>query len=235
MPQIKKLTILFCSLCLAVSIQAQSKKFKLGIHLYPNYSYGIIVNDGTGPDWLEESMRDREQKKLSYSANAFVEYVFNATSSAGIGLGYRNVGTKTKIFTYTYIPQPPPGAPIQGQFRYDHYAIEVPLFYRFSFNKFFYSVIGVSNIFNVHNTITSIIYYDDGIVERNTEEYQPYEVDFRKYKLAGNFGIGFNYLVRDNFKLFIQPNVQYDLMGITEPVSLNRQFVSGGLCLGVVF
>lgn len=220
------------------TIQAQEKKFDFGINLFPNYSMGVISNDGNTPSSVESSFQDIETWKPSMSANIFVEYNLNKRSSIGFGLGYQNNGERTKKFDLIFGVNPntgeienDPSAPTQARTIYNHHNIEIPIYYKHSFGERFYLLAGTSAIINISNTRTGVKFYADGSKERNTLEDN--STDFRGFNFSGNVGFGMNYLNKEKFSLFVHPYIQYGILGVSKSASLNRNILSLGISTGI--
>lgn len=179
-----------------------------------------------------------ETWKPSISANLFVEYKLNDKSAFGLGLGYQNNGTKTKKLDLVYNVDPNTGKPIkdpnepsQGMFIYNHHNIEIPLYYKHTFGKRFYYLVGVSGIINVLNTTKSIKYFDNKPTERRTEKDN--STHFRRFNVYVNGGIGITYFRNDQLSLFVHPKVQFGLLGVSKNASLNRNILSLGITTGI--
>jgi hypothetical protein len=237
--KMKHLTITTALLLLFSSNgNAQSKKFSLGIHLFPNYSAGIISNDGNTPGEVQSGFDAIETWKPSLNSNAFVEYQLTEKSLLGFGLGYHNNGEKTQKLALSFNIDPitgqpiiDPAAPAYAKFVYNRHHVEVPLYYKRMFGLRFYVQAGISGMINIFNTKTSIKYFNDGTKDRNTSADQ--STDFRRFNLAANLGCGWNYLNRENYTLYVQPMVQYGIFGVSKSASLNRNFFSLGISTGI--
>lgn len=227
------LTIFTC-----VTTQAQEKKFDFGLCLFPNYSLGVISNDGSVPSSAESTFQDIETWKPSISANIFVEYNLNKKSSIGIGLGYQNNGERTRKFDIIFGINPntgeiitDPSAPSQARSIYNHHNIEIPVYYKHSFGERFYLLVGSSAIINISNTKTGVKYYADGSKERSTSEDN--STDFRGLNFSGNVGFGLDFLKKEKFSLFVHPFIQYGILGVSKSASLNRNILSLGISMGI--
>jgi hypothetical protein len=221
-----------------MTIQAQEKKFNFGMNLFPNYSFGIISNDGSSTSYSESTFKELETWKPSISANVFVEYILNSRSSIGLGLGYQNNGERTKKFDLIFGINPvtgeiitDPSAPSQARTVYNHHNIEVPVYYKHSFGERFYLLVGTSAIINISNTRTSVKYFSDGSEERNTSEDN--STEFRRLNFSGNFGFGLDYVKKEKFSLFVHPFIQCGILGVSKSASLNRNILSLGISTGV--
>lgn len=235
--KIKSITIIL-TVFTYITIQAQEKKFDFGINLFPNYSIGIISNDGSTSSSVQSSFQEFETWKPSMSSSIFVEYRLNKKSSIGLGLGYQNNGERTKKFDVIIGVNPntgeiesDPSAPTQARTIYNHHNIEIPIYYRHSFSERFYLLAGTSAIINISNTKTGVKYYADGSKERNTLEDN--STDFRGFNFSGNIGFGMNYLNKEDFSLFVHPYIQYGILGVSKSASLNRKFLSLGIATGI--
>jgi hypothetical protein len=218
--------------------QAQDRKFDIGLSLMPSFSTGIISNDGTVSPTIEESVKEVETWKPSFSSTLFVEYTFNDNSIFGFGLGYQNNGERTKklnlisgIDPLTGSPLIDPAMPSQARFVYNHHNIEIPIYYKHLFSEKIYVTIGGSGLVNITNTKTSIKYYSGGDKAKNTIPDD--ETDFRRFNFSGNLGFGYNYLSKEKLTLFAQPYMQYGFLGLSKSAPLNRNSFSIGILMGV--
>jgi hypothetical protein len=238
MKQLSLTTILF--VFFALSGNAQTKKFAFGINFYPNYTVGIISNDGNTPGSVQAGFDAIETWKPCLSSNIFVEYTINEKSMLGFGMGYQNNGEKTQklqlIYAYDPITGQPiidPSEPSEAKFVYNRHNLELPIYYKRMFGKRFYLQAGVSGMINLLNTSTTVKYYLDDSKERKTSTDN--STDFRRFNIAVNLGCGWNYLTRDKFTLFVQPSFQYGILGVSKTASLNRNFFSTGISTGIKF
>ena len=222
----------------ALTCRAQERKFELGINLFPNYSIGIISNDGTTPSNVESGFQEIETWKPSISTSIFVEYQINEKSFLGLGMGYQNNGERTKKLDLIFGVDPTTGSPItdpslptQARFVYNHHNIEVPIYYRHMLGSKFFILVGTSGIFNISNTTTSVQYFANDSANRNTEKDN--STEFRGFNISGNFGFGLDYLTNEKFSFFVLPFAQYGFLGISKTASLNRNFLSLGISTGI--
>ena len=221
-----------------MTIQAQEKKFDFGLNLFPNYSMGILANDGNTSASFENNIKELETWKPSVSANIFVEYNLTEKSAIGLGLGYQNNGERTKKLDLIFGINPntgeiitDPSEPSQARTIYNHHNIEIPVYYKHSFGERFYLLAGTSAIINISNTRTSVKYFSDGSEERNTSEDN--STDFRRINFSGNFGFGLDYVKKEKFSLFVHPFIQCGILGVSKSASLNRNILSLGISTGV--
>ena len=231
--------ILILTLFTWINGLSQENKFELGFGVFPNFSLGVVTNDGSVQSEVESGYQG-ETWKPSMSANVFVEYKLNKNSIIGMGLGYQNNGERTqKIDLYLGIdpitgnPIIDPSFPTQARFVYNHHNLEIPLYYRHMFGDRFFILIGTSSIINIANTYASIKYFSDESKERTTGEDN--STEFRRFNFSGNFGFGLDYLNADTLSLFVYPYFQYSFLGVSESASLNRNFLSIGISTGIRF
>ena len=223
-----------------ISCQAQENRFELGLGVFPNFSIGIVTNDGSVPGEVESGFQDIEIAKPSISSSVFVEYKLNDKSIVGLGMGYQNNGSRTKKTDFVYGIDPITGNPIsdpslptQGEFRYNHHNVEIPVYYKHMLGDKFFVLIGISSVINISNTQTSIQYFADDSKEKNTEEDT--NTEFRRFNYSGNIGFGLDYLNTDKLSLFVFPYLQYGILGISKSAPLNRNFLSIGISTGIRF
>ncbi len=236
MKQISLTTILF--VFFALNGNAQSKKFSFGINLFPNYSAGIISNDGNTPVNVQKVFDAIETWKPCLSSNLFVEYIINEKSMLGFGMGYQNNGEKTQKLQLIFAVNPQTGQPIinpsdpsHAKFVNNRHNLELPIYYKRMMGTYFYVQAGVSGMINLFNTGKTLLYYNDDSKERN--RYIDNSTDYRRFNLAVNLGCGWNYLTREKYTLYIQPTLQYGILGVSKSASLNRNFFSMGISTGI--
>jgi hypothetical protein len=233
--------ILILTLFTWINGQSQENKFELGFVVFPNFSLGVVTNDGSVPGEVESGVQDIEMAKPSISSSVFVEYKLNDKSIIGLGMGYQNNGSRTKKTDLVYGIDPITGTPIsdpsfptQVEFRYNHHNVEIPVYYKHMFGDKFFVLIGTSSIINISNTQTSIQYFADvDLQQKITEEDK--STEFRRFNISGNIGFGLDYLNTDKLSLFVFPYLQYGILGISKSASLNRNFLSIGISTGIRF
>ena len=237
-----KLTIVILILTLFTWINglSQENKFELGFGVFPNFSLGVVTNDGSVPGEIESGVQDIEIAKPSISSSVFVEYKLNDKSIIGLGMGYQNNGSRTKKTDLVYGIDPITGNPIsepsfptQVEFRYNHHNVEIPIYYKHMLGDKFFVLIGTSSVINISNTQTSIQYFADESKERTIGEDN--STEFRRFNFSGNFGLGLDYLNTDKLSLFVFPYLQYGILGVSKSASLNRNFLSIGISTGIRF
>ena len=223
-----------------INCQAQENKLELGLSVFPNFSLGIISNDGSVPSEVESGFQDIEIAKPSISSNIFVEYSINEKSIIGLGMGYQNNGSRTKKEdAMVWGINPDTGEaylePNLAQIRniYNHHNIEVPLYYKHILGDKLFVLIGVSSILNISNSYASIQYHSNGSKKRNT--WEDNSTDFRKFNFSGNIGFGYDYLNTEKLSLFVFPYLQYGFLGVSKTAPLNRNFLSIGISTGIRF
>jgi len=219
--------------------KAQDRKFNFGVSLFPNLSFGIISNDGSVPEGVEEGVKSLEVSQICNSIGFFTEYKLGKKSALGFGLGMQKNGESTGKLPSYFEFDPQTGEPIYGpydprfiKFDYNRYNAEIPLYYKLNFGKRSYFVVGTSLFFNIINTTRSVLYFETD-KERNTSVDQM--TDYRFLNFSGNIGYGFDFLRKENFKLFFQPYAQYGILGVSKSAPLNRNFLSIGFVTGVKF
>lgn len=223
----------------SINCQAQANKLELGLSVFPNFSLGIISNDGSVPSEVESGYRDIEIAKPSISSTIFVEYGINEKSIIGLGMGYQNIGRRTKKEDVVWGINPDTGeasfdvniAQIRNINSYHN--IEIPLYYKRILGEKLFVMIGTSSILNISNTQTSIKYHADGSKKRNTSEDN--STEFRKFNFSGNIGFGYDYLNTKKLSLFVFPYLQYGFLGVSKTAPLNRNFLSIGISTGIRF
>ena len=228
----KYIIIILSILSVCVTSQAQDKKFSFGVSLFPNYSTGIISNDGNTAIAIQNIYSENEIGKFSLGGNVFVEYKLGEKSNIGFGLGYQNNGLGTKKLDVIYLDPITSNPTIDYQIRfiYNYHNLEIPIYFRYNFANRYYLMLGASTIFNVLNKNT-LIRFEDGRVEKSKSTDN--STDFRKLNFCGDFGIGLDYLKKEKLSLFVNSYVQYGVLGISKTASLNRNILSIGISTGI--
>lgn len=225
----------FCILY-AVSVSSQDSKWSFGMNLFPNYSIGFLVTNSNvsptssfGP--IVSSIGRYETGKISFAGNVFSEYAITEKLKVSAGVGYLNNGVQSSFENLIFGTASSPDFPESIVTYHNHHNIEIPVLFKLYFGKRFYGQAGLSTTFNLSNKITTKYTYVNGASDKSTvnDNSTPY----RKTNLYANLGIGFDYLVKEKFALYIQPYTQYGFLGIAENVPLNRIMFSFGLSTGI--
>ena len=66
--------ILILTLFTWINCQSQENKFELGFGVFPNFSLGVVTNDGSTANEILVGYQGMEIAKPSISSNIFVEY-----------------------------------------------------------------------------------------------------------------------------------------------------------------
>ena len=122
-------------------------KIQVGVNFSPDYCFRTLKNnDGSlTSSSILKSRNENETGKLGYTTG--INVIYNLKKSIGIevGIQYSNKGYQTKMqdFTYGSMIDPRTGfvyntsgqTPIQGEFIYNDYYIDIPLKVNFCFGK----------------------------------------------------------------------------------------------------
>lgn len=223
-------TLLFS--CFLSTSFAQTGKLKFSAAVYPNMSSGIITNDGSVPGSVETGYQDWEEAKPSISGTLFTEYSLGKRAQLLVGVGYQNNGERTEKFNLTFSQPDPAASPIKSmRFRYNRHNLEIPVLFRFYFTKRFYGIAGTSALFNLYNTSGNTRWYENG--KKSRDSHEDTSTDFRVFNFSANFGLGFDFVQQERFALFVQPYLQYGVLGVSKNASLNRNFLSSGISVGI--
>lgn len=219
---------------------AQEKKMEIGLSLFPNYSIVRLTANELIDPIFEPGFQGIETWKPSLNATVSVEYHLSEHATIGVGLGYQNLGERSRIIDFIFAVDPTTGEPIvdpnlptQGRFKGNFHHAEIPVYYKHTFGKRFYALIGASAMVNITNSTSNVLYYSDGRKERSSSidkltEYKP-------LNLAGNLGFGMNVFSTDKMTGFVQPYGQYTFFGVAKNTPVNRNFISLGVSLGIRF
>jgi len=241
----KTFVVIFCSIAFAISANAQTSPFKFGVFLYPNFSNNILIV-ADGHEDAAQFWDDLEIAKPSFSANIFVAYNLTPKLSVSLGLGYANVGERTKKFATGSLTFPEAIDPFYGfvkpsgnlpstetRFVYNHHFVEIPVQIKYSIAKNFYVQSGPSLMVALAHTSTQWKKTDGEIATRTTREDT--QTDFRSSNFALNFGLGRSFSYRNSFEWFVGVNGQYLFQGISSNAKINRKYYSVGLVTGILF
>ena len=238
----KKLILVTVGVFFLSQMNAQ-KKWSFGAEAFPNITNGVVKNTGIQDPSLENSIRESEVPKFCLSGQVYASYNFNAKSSLSFGIGYQNTGEKTN-YKHTYFansidprtgfetPEPmTPGSTRAVRFYYNHHNIQLPVLFQYNLTSRLYLKSGLSTVINLTNTITDERIFVEGNNAKNTQTDK--SSDFRSIVFSGQFGIGYEYMQKSKFSLYVQPTVEKFLMGIYQNPSINRVPLSLGIVFGV--
>lgn len=228
----KRIKYIVLFLCLATQVVAQEKKFYPGIHLFPNISEGLVISDGSLPENAANTVRELEIPKYSFSAGISLAYQFNESLFLSTGILYQNNGEATNEQDLLYA-QPEPTQPVKVRWVYSHHNIEVPIHVKYFATEKLYVISGPGVVFNVQNRTAGVYTYADGSTER-TSAVNAGLTEFRPVNVQATAGFGLQFSLGEKISWYVQPTVQYMLMGIAVDVPLNRKTVSYGLGLGIL-
>ena len=238
----KNIVLLILCFVIINKVNAQ-KKWSFGAEAFPNYSKGELKTTGNTNPSLVQLIDERETWKFCLSGLLFATYKLNSRSSIQFGLGYQNNGERTKYMQFTYgdMTDPrtgfgsttisDPNAIMGTKFYYNRHNIQIPILYQFNLTSRFYLKTGLSTIFNFSNTTTLQKHLLSGKRERSTENDT--QTSYRGVNLSGQFGIGFDYVQRTNFSLYVQPTIEKFLIGVSTNAPINRVPLSLGIVFGV--
>jgi hypothetical protein len=223
----KHFIILFCACC-ALSTNAQSRKFKMGIALTPCFSDLILTGSGLGT-----ANFGGDRGRLAYQGHFFTQYDFNPKLSLQVGLGYELTGFSSKKIKFNFEP-PDPATLKYGKSFYSHQDIIMPLLLRYHFNnkqnRFYFTWGLIPNVKILRYRIYKS-WYDDGHTEKaktkdDTGLYLP-------ANLSGAIGFGYDFILGKALHGFIQPILDYNLFSITGSTAIKRRIYTIGLSVGV--
>ncbi len=212
---------------------SQERKFNFGAVVFPCLSFGLITNDGTASEIAEEQYRELEVGKISMSGGLFTEFNLTKNAKIGLGLGFQQNGEATRKTELIFEPVPDPALPKQVKFVYNRYNFEVPVYFKRHFGQRSFVSIGSSLFLNITNTTTSVAFYDSKNRVRNSNKDEMN--DFRFVNISVNVVYGIELIQREKFNLFLQPSVQYGILGVVKNAPLNRNFLLIGIASGIKF
>ncbi|MBI1185477.1 outer membrane beta-barrel protein [bacterium] len=215
--------------------QENQRKYQLGFGIFPNFSRDILTTDLADPFNLLPSLSRNETYKASISTTVFIEYQLGEKSRFGIGLGFQNNGDRLRsqannrpVFQGYPVD---PSYPIDVRVTYNHYNIELPLYYKRYLGEKAYFVVGTSGIINLSNTESFKKIYSNKRPETKTIEDR--STDYRTFNFSANLGIGKDVYENEKFTCFVLPYIQYGILGMSKAAPINRHFFSIGVSLGI--
>jgi hypothetical protein len=224
------LLLLSSSFCFA---KEGLKKFNVGIHFSPEYSYRIIKADAAYR-WLTDVRNDLEIPKFGYSFGVDIMERFWKKTYGTIGISASNKGYQTDKNNLVY-NDPEPGAPVRIQTRFSYWYLEVPLkinYQVFDSSSFYISVGGVPAL-EFYEKTKSIYTNEDGSKDR-TSDHILLGNNSNKLNLAGYIGIGYLYKWKSWSAIKIEPFFKCQLLKLNDSY-VHEYFYSIGLDLGFYF
>ena len=202
------------------------KKVQIGVNFSPDYCFRLLKNnDGTSSsDLVIESRNGNETGKLGFTTGLNV--IFNLKKNIGIEVGvqYSNKGYQTKMqdLTFGSIIDPRHGfvyntsgkTPTRGKFVYNAYYIDIPLKVNYIIgNKRirFISSAGVTTNIFIKETSKSILEYDDGTTDKNT---QSTDNGYNKINVSPIVSVGIDWKFKSRANLRIEPTFRYGVLKI---------------------
>jgi hypothetical protein len=213
------------------SVSAQDSKFSFGVNLFPNLSVPFYVSNSSAPV-DNDVFGGVIDNKYSFSSNVFTEFKATEKFIVSLGVGYFNNGETVPVEQLTF-GVPDPSQPTSARFYSNHHSLEVPLLLKYYFSKRFYGILGISGTYNFSNTTSAKFTFNDGRSE--TSDPASIEGPYRVINTYANIGLGFDYIVKDNYALYIQPYTQYGFLGLAKDVPLNIIPFSFGFSVGARF
>ncbi len=197
---------------------AQPKTFNVGIDFIPNYSFSLGGDQNVYIDdyyYGYNSGSNSREKKPSIAFGVVLSYQLSNKWSFESGLKYVNRGHKGTGNNYNYRNDGflllPYGGPTNTLTSVDNYNyLSVPLNVRLALgndcNKGWYIRFGVSADFYLSSK--SNYKYTDNEGEKREGAFDNNE-DIRKTHLNLNYGVGYSFLIENNYQLSIEPAFDY--------------------------
>jgi len=210
------------------SATADFKKIQIGVNFSPDYCFRTLINnDGSASsDMVLKWRNENETGKSGYTTGINMIFHLNTNIGIGTGIQYSNKGyqIKTEDLTFGSMIDPrkgftnnPSGAAItSAKFIYNYHYIDIPLKINFSFGKkkirFITSVGVATNIF-ITETSTSVLKYDDGTKDRNTQQTT---YNYNKVNISPFVSAGIDWKFNSKTSLKIEPTLRYGALKIID-------------------
>ncbi|MGB3948391.1 MAG: outer membrane beta-barrel protein [Bacteroidia bacterium] len=240
MKKLSTIVVLLFSIALfGQSDTIKSKKLLIGLTASPDICYRTLKNnDGSATSSMViDSRNSYEIPKLGYSTGFSICYSVSNHVGFETGLQYSNKGEKfvnsnltfgdaidpRRGFTYTN-----GSAPTKIKLIYNYNYIDVPLRTIFTFGNRktqFISSIGVTTNIFINYTQKSIIIFENGDKERNTQNQQ---YTFNPINFSPTVSLGVDYRFTEKINLRIEPTFRYGLIKIID-TPVTSYLWSGGL------
>lgn len=218
--------LLFSIVLVGQSDTTKSKKLLIGLTASPDMCYRTLENnDGSvTSSMVIDSRNSYEIPKLGYSTGLSICY--NAFKHVGFetGLHYSSKGEKytNSNLTYGDMIDPRRGFYTHGatatkvEIIYNYNYLDIPLRAIFTFgNKKvkFISSVGVTTNILISATQKSIITFENGDKERNTQKQQ---YSFKPVNLSPTISLGMDYGFSKKINLRVEPTFRYGLLKISD-------------------
>lgn len=217
----------------------ETHKLLIGVTVSPDICFRTLEKtDGSSTnDWIMDLRNDGESPKFSYSTG--LSLCYNLTRHWGIetGLQYSNKGFAFVNSNPTFGSQIDPrygfiyGDSITKITMLDNFNyLDIPLRTIFTVGSRkvrFISSVGITTNILINATNTSVVKYENGDTDRNTQE-QPY--DYKKVNFSPTVSIGIDWQLCDKFNLRVEPTFRYGLLKIID-APITAYLWSGGLNL----
>jgi hypothetical protein len=218
--------LLFSIVLFGQSDTTKSKKLLIGLTASPDMCYRTLENnDGSATSSMViDSRNSYEIPKLGYSTGLSICY--NVSSHIGFetGLQYSNKGEKliNSNLTYGDMIDPRRGFYTHGatatkvKIMYNHNYLDIPLRAIFTFGSKkvkFISSVGVTTNILISATQKSIITFENGDKERNTQKQQ---YNFNPVNVSPTISFGMDYGFSKKINLRVEPTFRYGLLKIID-------------------
>ncbi|MEL6140452.1 MAG: hypothetical protein AAFU67_02410 [Bacteroidota bacterium] len=230
----KQLTqILFVSLLFSLSLSAQEKPLHFGLHISPNYIFASIIDEGGVDQSVVDLIRESNTGKIGFTTQLFVDYTFSEYSRIKLSGGYQSSGLRTTELTFTDENGNPLPDISTGSIIDNLHQLIYSLSWRQYLTRRFYFESGVSGIWLLSSNSILKTRRPNGSINIIEIVNGPVGTTFQPFTLAIDFAIGIDIIKRDDFSLFVQPQMQYQLHKAFNEGPVNRRLWSIGLTSGV--
>lgn len=197
-------TLIFFLISLAV--YGQNSDFELGFSYNSNITGEMEYYSNTNTLKINNSIN---VYRYGYGLNMIAKFRLNKHFSFQTGINYLFSGTKSKLYYDNFN--------IDSYYKSRYYVnsknICLPLLinYRWSSIKkhSFYTVVGVNIAYNFYHKIQAKKWTTE---DEYINEYYDFVDEYKTWNINPSIGIGYEYKIKNKFKIFAQPNLEFNLL-----------------------
>jgi len=212
---------------------AQDNQLWYGIAGKPTRSTFWVTGEGNIPDPIFGIFKSREKFISGFGLEAFVRYPLSPKVTFRTGLGYTKNGSQYPK-TEALWGMPDSTLPIAFQAQFIHQDIVLPIvlnwnFYKKGKHQLFLSG-GLTNAYNFSRTFKFIQWFENSSTKDIT---RPDTSGIRRFNVNLNVGFGYEYFIKNNILLFLNPSFDMNLLSIHTPAPIQRRMLLLGATVGI--
>lgn len=220
-------TLIFFLISLAV--YGQNSDFELGFSYNSNITGEMEYYSNTNTLKINNSIN---VYRYGYGLNMIAKFRLNKHFSFQTGINYLFNGTKSVIYNYFANPLPE-----RQRIRYYRNSknICLPLLINFRWSSTkkhsFYTVGGFNISYLFENKIQVRNWIENG---NYFDEYFDYKDEYKTWNINPSIGIGYEYKIKNKFKIFAQPNLEINLLKTNGTSLPSKSMYSLGVNVGFI-